>query len=117
LLQVLEQAPVPVLAGLLDPGSAPSRRVNLALQSWASLFAGSLIVLRMDATCYARTATALEVCILPTLQLWNRRRRLLHVEGASDLPAVTASLGTLAEPAPAWARARPEVDRGHRLTT
>ncbi|MFH1462957.1 MAG: hypothetical protein ABIO70_01085 [Pseudomonadota bacterium] len=73
----------------------------MALQGWASVFAGSLLVLRLDAVSYARTATALEVCVLPTIQVWSQQRRLLHMEGASDLALVTASLGPIAQRAAA----------------
>jgi thioredoxin-like negative regulator of GroEL len=105
LLRVLEHAPIPVLVGFLAPASAPSSRVRQALHGWASLHAGSLRVLTVDAIRFALTTSALEVSVLPTLQLWSRQRRLWTIEGASDLSSVTRLLGTIADGPPPASRA------------
>ena len=59
---------------------------------WARSYAGRLLSLRLDVDRHPQSAASLDVCVVPTLMLWHRGKRLDRVEGVRDLSGLRDSI-------------------------
>lgn len=92
LVCALTTAPVPVVVAFVAPRCGPCRTIEPALELWARQYAGRLLALRLDVDRHPQAAASFDVCVVPTMALWHRQKRLALVEGARDLTVLRDTL-------------------------